>query len=75
MHYYSANGNYMDVQNVTGVFVANTIVRGVTSNAAYILLTSPTITPEQHSPETDNNQLLDEVDDILLDRGSNPTRS
>ena len=65
---WNANTKVLGVQNVTGAFVDDLEVIGVTSNASYLPLEAPDTSPTSHDPISDNERFDVEKPDIVQPR-------
>lgn len=65
----------LTVQKITGTFAGASNVIGVTSGAAWMVTTTPSILQSVHSPVDDNRSLETEHQNIIVDRGTNPRRA
>tara|TARA_R110000868_G_scaffold79604_35_gene226504 strand:+ start:1070 stop:1945 length:876 start_codon:yes stop_codon:yes gene_type:complete len=68
---WTSTANTLQVQQVTGTFLANTVVRGVTSNAAWTTAnTDPSTAPSVNDPVSDNEFLQGNPLNVVATRGS-----
>jgi len=68
---YDWTANTLQVQQVTGTFLANTVVRGSTSNAAWMTAnTNPSTAPTVNDPVSDNEFLQGNPLNVVATRGT-----
>lgn len=70
---WNANTKTLQVQQIAGEFVSPYPILGISSNASYIIASTPSTFPSVKDPLADNERLETEAETVIVNRGTNPT--